>query len=97
SEMGAARLPGDRLILSDRFGRKPFFAVYTSSFPGDRKAQPCILPAPTDDVYARERLQKDGTIAQTTVNSNDHLPLFCSPAVEFVSQPLHDLESLLRE
>ena len=97
SEMNLARLPGNRVVLSDSFGRKPFFAVYTPSFPERRKAQSCVLPTTANNVYARERLQKDGAIAQTAVNSNDHLSCFCSKTVEFVSEPLHDFKSLLRE
>lgn len=59
SKMNPALLPGDRLVLSDRFGRKPLFAVYAPSSIGDREAQPCILSATTNDFYARERLQMD--------------------------------------
>ena len=60
SEMNPARLPGDRLILSNRFRRKPLFAVLAPSSLRGRKTQPCIFPTTTDNLQREDGCQEGG-------------------------------------
>ena len=78
SKVDPAFLPRDGIILTNRFGRKLFFAVFASANLRYREAQPGIFTTATDDFSTIQSFTKDGSIAQTSINGLQHLPVIFS-------------------
>jgi len=78
SKVNPGFLPGNGIILTNRFGRKLLFAVFASANLRYRETQPGILTTATDDFSTIQLFTKDGSIAQTSINGLQHLPVIFS-------------------